>query len=72
MCFIYFLQQTFQQWHIVFWILAVAYMFGAIVFLIFGTAKTLPWNSVSSKDESNDIAFNETEAIKSLKENEFA
>lgn len=69
--FYIFLQQTFEQWRIVFWILAVAYMFGALVFLIFGTAKTLPWNSVSSTDKSNDIAFNETEAIKPLKENEF-
>lgn len=70
--FYIFLQQTFEQWRIVFWILAFAYMFGALVFMIFGTAKTLPWNSVSSQEEPNNIAFNETEAIKPLKENEFA
>lgn len=55
-----------------FWILAVVYMLGAIVFLIFGTAKTLPWNSVSSNEEMDDIAFNETETARPLKGNENA
>jgi ACS family sodium-dependent inorganic phosphate cotransporter len=52
--------QTFEQWCIVFWILAATYMVGASVFLIFGTAKTLSWNSNVSKNEPNGIVESET------------
>lgn len=64
-----FLQQTFEQWRIVFWILALTYMCGAMVFLIFGTAKTLPWNSCPKKEESNGVQIQETaEVMKPLKD----
>jgi len=42
-------------------------MCGAIVFLIFGTAKTLSWNSGPNADEQNGISTNELEAMKPLK-----
>jgi len=61
------LQQTFEQWCIVFWILAATYMCGAMVFLIFGTAKTLSWNSGPNTEESNGVQTNEMEAMKPLK-----
>lgn len=59
-------QQTFEQWRIVFWMLALTYMFGALVFLIFGTAKTLSWNSSSNKEESNGIPLDDSEVLKPL------
>ncbi|CAH1715815.1 unnamed protein product [Aphis gossypii] len=59
--------QTFEQWCIVFWILAATYMCGAMVFLIFGTAKTLSWNSGPNAEESNGVHTNEMEAMKPLK-----
>jgi len=59
--------QTFEQWCIVFWILAGTYMCGAMVFLIFGTAKTLSWNSGPNTEESNGFSTNESEAMKPLK-----
>ncbi|XP_050428805.1 sialin-like isoform X2 [Adelges cooleyi] len=60
--------QTFEQWRIVFWILAVTYTVGALVFLIFGTAKTQSWNST----ENNHSEFQgntpiDHEATKPLK-----
>lgn len=42
-------------------------MSGALVFLIFGTAKTLSWNSVARKDELNGLQLNEPETTKPLK-----
>lgn len=59
------LQQTFEQWRIVFWILAATYTCGALVFLIFGTAKTQSWNS--SQQETNGVQLFETEMRKPLK-----
>jgi ACS family sodium-dependent inorganic phosphate cotransporter len=61
------LQQTFEQWRIVFWILAGTYMVGASMFLIFGTAKTLPWNSTTKKEGANGFSINESETLKPLK-----
>ncbi|VVC33105.1 Major facilitator superfamily,Major facilitator superfamily domain [Cinara cedri] len=58
--------QTFEQWRIVFWILAITYMCGALIFLIFGTAKTLSWNSESNKAELNGLQLNEPELTKPL------
>ncbi|XP_025424913.1 sialin-like [Sipha flava] len=59
--------QTFEQWRIVFWILAGTYMVGASMFLIFGTAKTLPWNSTTKKEGANGFSINESETLKPLK-----
>lgn len=42
-------------------------MCGAMVFLIFGTAKTLSWNSGPSAEESNGVQANEMDAMKPLK-----
>lgn len=59
------LQQTFEQWRIVFWIMVATYMCGALVFLIFGTTKTQSWNS--SKQETAGVQLFETEIRKPLK-----
>lgn len=61
--------QTFEQWTIVFWILAMTYMCGALIFLIFGTAKTLSWNSCPNQEESNGVPLNESDLTKPLKSN---
>ncbi|XP_044737750.1 sialin [Chrysoperla carnea] len=37
--------QTYGQWQYVFAILAVTYIFGALVYLIFGSGELQPWNS---------------------------
>lgn len=56
-----FLQQTFEQWKIVFWILSVLYTIGALIYLIFGTAITLSWNSIQTEEETKDIQIEELE-----------
>ncbi|VVC38796.1 Major facilitator superfamily,Major facilitator superfamily domain [Cinara cedri] len=47
--------QTFGQWKIVFWILAITYTISGFVFLIYGTAQTLSWNSIPVNEETKDV-----------------
>lgn len=42
---IFFLQQTYGQWQIVFGILAATYIFGSLAFLFMGSGELQPWNS---------------------------
>ncbi|XP_050535846.1 sialin [Daktulosphaira vitifoliae] len=58
---------TFAQWRIVFWIMTGTYTLGASIFLIFGTAKTLPWNSTEKpENEMNGTNQQDIEASKPL------
>lgn len=43
-----FLQQTYSQWRIVFWILACTYTLGGLTFLLFGSGELQPWNNPKS------------------------
>ncbi|XP_012285120.1 sialin isoform X2 [Orussus abietinus] len=40
--------QTYSQWQIIFWILALIYCFGALVFAVFGTGELQKWNNPDS------------------------
>ncbi|XP_057327307.1 putative inorganic phosphate cotransporter [Microplitis mediator] len=42
--------QTYHQWSIVFWILSVTYIVGAITFAIFGSGELQKWNSPDSNN----------------------
>ncbi|XP_066584108.1 putative inorganic phosphate cotransporter [Prorops nasuta] len=49
--------QTFEQWKIIFWILASTYIGGALVFAVFGTGDLQKWNSpgqIEKKSEQTD------------------
>lgn len=39
------MQQTYEQWQIVFGILAGSYIFGSLAFLFFGKGEIQPWNN---------------------------
>ncbi|XP_046969499.1 sialin [Vanessa cardui] len=41
---------TYEQWQIVFFILAGTYMCGALVFVVFGSGELQPWNSPQSAE----------------------
>lgn len=58
-------KHTFQQWSYVFWILAVVYMLGAMMFLIFGSGNLQPWNSVTRKPSTNGAKIQEMLPLKS-------
>ncbi|CAG5094900.1 Similar to SLC17A5: Sialin (Homo sapiens) [Cotesia congregata] len=56
--------QTYHQWSIVFWILSVTYITGAITFAIFGSGELQKWNSPDSsvtvkKVDTNDAKTND-------------
>lgn len=41
--------ETYERFQIVFWILAVAYFAGSVMYLIFGTGELQDWNSVNEE-----------------------
>ncbi|KAL6260693.1 hypothetical protein P5V15_008216 [Pogonomyrmex californicus] len=45
--------QTYAQWSMIFWILAIIYFIGALTFVIFGTGKLQSWNSPGSNTKKN-------------------
>lgn len=58
--------QTYHQWSIVFWILSITYIIGAITFAIFGSGELQKWNSPDNnnipqlkKIDHNDSKNNE-------------
>lgn len=44
------MQHTYGQWQIVFGILAGSYIFGSLVFLLFGKGDLQPWNNPPERD----------------------
>ncbi|XP_026826016.1 putative inorganic phosphate cotransporter isoform X2 [Ooceraea biroi] len=57
--------QTYTQWTIIFWILAVTYFIGALTFAIFGTGELQKWNNPfnSSQKKKNEITVEDVESI---------
>lgn len=45
--------QTYGQWQIVFWILAVIYIVGSTAYLIMGTGELQPWNNPPERGINN-------------------
>lgn len=46
-------QQTYEQWQIVFGILAGTYIFGSLAFLFMGTGEMQPWNNPPERNRSS-------------------
>jgi ACS family sodium-dependent inorganic phosphate cotransporter len=48
------LQQTLEQWHKVFYIASLVYIFGCVLYLFFGSGEVEPWNNTveDSKKEA--------------------
>lgn len=51
--------QTYTQWTIVFWTLAVTYFIGAVTFAIFGTGELQEWNNPSKRHTKRNGAIME-------------
>ncbi|XP_026495997.1 sialin [Vanessa tameamea] len=45
---------TYEQWQIVFFILAGTYVCGALVFVVFGSGELQPWNSPQSAENNTE------------------
>jgi ACS family sodium-dependent inorganic phosphate cotransporter len=58
-------EQTKSEWNIVFWISALIYLFGAIMYGLLGSGETQPWAFTSA---TNSPAKNETAYV--FKDNE--
>ena len=48
--FLFFLQQTLEQWNKVFFIGIGVVMFSKITFVVFGSSKNQPWNFVEEEN----------------------
>uniref|UniRef100_A0A0K8TRD0 Putative permease of the major facilitator superfamily protein n=1 Tax=Tabanus bromius TaxID=304241 RepID=A0A0K8TRD0_TABBR len=64
--FLTYQNQTFSAWQILFIILAVLYVLGAIVFTIFGSGDLQPWNNPPEKNDprTNQIEMEEGVPLK--------
>jgi len=62
-----FLQDSFHQWQIVFWILAVTYISAAVVFVIIGTGDLQSWNNPPERVKIGDVAQEEGMPLKNEK-----
>ncbi|XP_034952243.1 sialin [Chelonus insularis] len=51
--------QTYHQWSIIFWILAGIYIFGACVYLIFGTGELQKWNNPDGEHSRKKIELSD-------------
>lgn len=62
--------QTFPQWRIIFWILAITYIFGGLIYTLFGSGDLQPWNSPKSipEKETNPENGRPSEEVIPLKE----
>ncbi|XP_058974381.1 sialin-like [Musca domestica] len=47
--------KCYHQWQIVFWILAITYISGAVVYLILGTGELQPWNNPPERKKVSDV-----------------
>lgn len=59
-----YLQQTYEQWQIVFGILAGAYILGSLAFLFMGSGELQPWNN---PPERRNRSIEDTEEALPLK-----
>lgn len=48
------LQNGLQEWHTIFWIGASVYIASGIIFIVFGTGETQPWNNAEKEEERKD------------------
>ncbi|CAH1399899.1 unnamed protein product [Nezara viridula] len=58
-----FQNETYERFQIVFWILAVTYFFGCLMYLLFGTGELLEWNSVE-ENKTRDVEMIEKQPLK--------
>jgi ACS family sodium-dependent inorganic phosphate cotransporter-like MFS transporter 5 len=49
-------QQTLEQWHKVFYIASLVYIFGCVFYLIFGSGEVAPWNSATAPEAGTENA----------------
>lgn len=49
-------QSGLNEWHLIFWIGAAVYIGAGIVFCIFGSGQTQPWNSVGQVPKPTEPA----------------
>ncbi|XP_013108812.2 sialin [Stomoxys calcitrans] len=56
--------KSYHQWQIVFWILAVTYISGAVVYLILGTGDLQPWNNPPERKKVSDVHAEEGVPLK--------
>ncbi|SPP79148.1 sialin [Drosophila guanche] len=59
--------KSFHQWQIVFWILAVTYISGAVVFAILGSGELQPWNNPPERKKISDVTQEEGVPLKNEK-----
>lgn len=52
-----FFQDSFGQWQIIFGILSVVYLFGAVIYLLLGTGELQRWNSPESEKEKEPESY---------------
>lgn len=45
----FFPQQSYHTWQLIFWILAGTYISAALVFAVFGSGEMQPWNNPPEK-----------------------
>lgn len=58
----YIFQSGLHEWHIIFYIGSSVYIASAIIFCIFGTGETQPWNNIEDEEKKDvdgieNIAF---------------
>ena len=51
------LQDSFGQWQIIFGILSVVYLLGAVIYLLLGTGELQRWNSPESEKEKEPESY---------------
>ena len=55
------MQQRLEEWRILFIVISVIYMIGALSFLVLGSGETLPWATNQSSDPKENENLNEQE-----------